>query len=221
MRSVLEGGGRNTVWTMLLAALVLAGPVAAIDDPAGDVGATIGGLPVDAPYVDIRNVTGTVASDVLDLRMVFEAAWSTAPADVELNAIFIVDLEGQGDDNVYQGHDITVLCTKNTTSGAFGCRDTNQDPDTAHAVTGAGIDDRNVTARILLKQADDEVAVAGGSSRVEQGNVTAQDFTDNALPYNSRPAEPEVIEPEPVEESPAWSLGLLMVALLLLARQRA
>lgn len=172
-----------------LLAILLIPAVAAIEDPAGDVSATLGGAPVDVPYVDIRNVTGLIQNDVLEVRMQFEAPWSVAPSGVEINAIFIVDLDGTGDANVYQTHDITVLCTKNVGSGAFGCRDTNQDPDTAHAVIGAGIEGNNVTARIQLKQPDDAVAVAGGSSRVEDGNVTAQDFTGNALPYNNRPAE--------------------------------
>lgn len=193
---------------------LLAVPATAIEDPAGDVGATVGGAPIDVPYVDILNATATSTGTELLLRMTLAGTWSEAPEGQLLNAIFIIDLDGQPNDNVYGAHDITVLCTRDTTNRTFGCQDTNQDPDAAHAVIAAGLNGPNVTATLRLKAPDDTVALAGASNRIENGTVTAQDFTDNALPHSNRPGAEQLLGdgPMPTEKEPRNWVGIATVA---------
>lgn len=198
--------------------LILLLPVAgAIEDPAGDVGVTVGGQPIDVPYVDIRNVTAEVVGDRMHLRMEVLGSIAAAPAGLQLNYLFPFQLGGKDGDTVFGTEDGTILCSLRSGEGHVVCRDSSD----AYAVVAAGLDDRNVTAIVVLPESTASVAVAGLSQRIEDGNVTAQDFTDNALPYSSRPQTDTESTPSPGEDAPGWPVAALLVVLAFAARQRA
>lgn len=206
-----------------LLAILLIPAVAAIEDPAGDVMSSLGtggGAPVDAPYIDIRNVTATVMGTDLSLRMDLAGAVSERPDGVVLRYMFLLNLD---EGNLYDStgpQNLFILCTLNTTAERFGCRDSQPDENVARPVIAAGYQGSTVTSTVRLAEADDSFTLGGATGIVEGNRTTANDFTDNALPYTGRPTESTTTLPAPGQESPAWSIGLLIVALACLARRQ-
>lgn len=188
----------------LLLLLPLAG---AIEDPAGDVSRQVGGPPVEAPWIDIRQATYTTEGDRLLLRMQLEAAPGDAPSNATLQFLFPFDLDGEPGAQVFGNDDGTIRCMLE--AGGFGCQDTSG----AFTVLAAGLQGRNVTATVRLPEADETIALAGASTMLQDGNVTGQDFTDNALPYNSRPpTDDPVATPEPPAEGADRTWAWLLLA---------
>ncbi len=195
--------------------ILLAPLVGAVTDPAGDTSARVGGEPVSAPAIDLRNVTGALVDGVLSLQletwgdlMIGSQAQQQDP-DREYTYLFIVAFGIDPDDNLYDhvssgGDSLTAICTYHEGFFDLACNVTQGDG----VLRGAGATGRNVTSRFEVAY-EGRFAV-GGSSHVSIPNGTtrdiiAQDFTANALPYQGPPGGPEVGQvSEPAEAGPWW-----------------
>ncbi len=202
--------------------LILLPVAAAISDPAGDPSQRVGSQPVDAPAIDLRNVTGTLVDGVFDVRI---ETWGDlligdqAP-DGDPNRtytyLFIVALDASAEANLYEhiskgGDTVTIVCVYHEGQFDLTCQITQGEG----VLRSTGAVGRNVTARFSLDFSGPYAV--GGSSHVSIPNGTdqeilAQDFTSNALPYQGLPSGGEVAGPEPVDERPWWRSGWLVFA---------
>ncbi len=218
---------------ILLAAPALA---ATTTDVAGDVTPSIGAAPVDEPSVDILWIRGEHANGTLALTLHVAGPVPTTTGDAsrQHSHLFLVAYNAPEGQPIYQqvvdGRDaIGVVCRFDEGQANLGCEMSVGDA----VLRGVGVEGHNLTVRIATERADP--FAVGASSSITISNATretgreviAQDFTDNALPYQSRPPD-DAPAASPAQTTRPWYLhplawftgGLFVVALLLYIRKR-
>lgn len=194
--------------------LILLAPITAavgVTDAEDDVGNYEAGqsFPVHAPYIDILNVSMEQEGPELVLWMHLADRVSTRPSDARLGYLFIFTFRGDPSRSLYEQETHTVLCT---VEASIACRDTNPDADDAFEVAVAGIHGAAVTSRLRLEAPSGEWLIGAATSQTIEGNVTAQDFTDNALPFQAGP-EPSPTFTATTPDEPWWQTWRLWALL--------
>lgn len=205
--------------------LILLIPVAAgvtMPDAAGDVAQRVGGESLDEPAIDIRNVTGVVSEGRLELRLDVGAEIPTDTGDGSRRFSYLFMLAHTSDDGsifqqVSEGRDaIAVLCDLNEGQADLSCRMSIGDA----AIKGIGTDGASLSVRLDYDRNDTYQVGASTTISVlnettQQREVIAQDFTDNALPYQTGPTTTDTGAAAPASTPwyrTPWIFALLAVA---------
>lgn len=179
------------VLSVLIATLLLASAQAATTaDPRGDVAARAFGEPVQQAAVDLVEVRGDLVDHVLALEIEVAGRLpieGEPEPDRRFSYLFIV---GRGEEGtLFQESDLTALCFFHQGQVDLRCEVTDGDG----TLRRSGATDRNVSLHVqvpwdgpLRVGAFAHESLPNGTDR----DIVAQDFTDNAVPYQPAPDDP-------------------------------
>lgn len=215
---VLGGGTDRALGLAVLLALFASHAAAVtVTDPEGDPARIVFGEPVEAPAIDILEVEGTLENGTLRMRI--EVATSLpidAPepdADRRYTYLFII-AEGEGEGSLYEEATLTTNCQFHHGEGPIQCEVSQGDG----SIRRVGTDDRNVTAHLNVPwDGPFRIGAAAHESfpNGTQRDIVAQDFTDNALPYQEPPGDGDP-PPGPPESTPWWRTPWILLVVLLI-----